>query len=178
MLSDNGMMRRRNGFSLIELLIVVTIILIIAAIAIPNFLRARMAAHQAAAVQNLRSITSAASTYSSTYGTGFPIDLPTLGGTVPATCTGAVLLDEVLTTAPFQKSGYQFQYVSLGAAVPNPPPGCPPGYNQYLLTAVPLQVGITGQSSYCADEPAAIHVDASGALPASVAACEALPPLQ
>lgn len=170
--------RNRKGFSLIELLIVVAIILIIAAIAIPNFLRAKMAANQATAVQNLRTITSAAATYSSTYGTGFPAGLTTLGGAVPATCTGAVLIDEILSTAPFQKSGYQFQYTALGVANPNPPAGCPSGYNQYLLTAVPLSVGQTGQSSYCADDPAAIHVDATGGLAASVAACEALPPLQ
>jgi|GEM_PF-412430 len=168
----------KNGFSLIELLIVVAIILIIAAIAIPNLLRAKLAANQAAAVQNVRTITTASITYSSTYNTGLPDSLATLGGVLPASCNGAVLLDDVLTTAPYQKSGYKFDYQPVGAAVPNGPPGCPSAYNQYLVTAVPAAVGNTGQNSYCADEPAVIHYDPTGNKPGSVAACDALPPLQ
>jgi prepilin-type N-terminal cleavage/methylation domain-containing protein len=168
--------RDGNGFSLIELLIVVAIILTIAAIAIPNLLRARMAANQAAAVQNLRTITSAASTYSSTYGGGLPWSLTALGGMPPATCSGAVLLDEVLAAG--QKSGYQFEFTPLGIPVSNTPPGCPPSYYQYLITAVPITVGGTGQSSFCADEPAVIRINTTGAKAASVAACESLPPLQ
>ena len=96
----------KRGFSLIELLIVVAIILIIAAIAIPNLLRARMAANQAAGVSNIRTITSAAIVYSSTYSDGYPPDLVTLGGAGVANCNGAILLDDTLTTPPFHKSGY------------------------------------------------------------------------
>src|SRR6202011_6067011 len=117
-------MRKQKGFSLIELLIVIAIILIIAAIAIPNLLRARMAANQASGLSNLRTITTAAITYSSTYGNGYPPDLPTLGGVGLATCNGAILLDDTLTTPPYRKSGYQLNYQSQAVPIPNPPAAC------------------------------------------------------
>src|SRR5271170_4600300 len=68
-----------RGFSLIELLIVVAIILVIAAIAIPNFMRSRIAANESASVQNMRNITTANVVYSSTYGVGYATSLAALG---------------------------------------------------------------------------------------------------
>jgi type IV pilus assembly protein PilA len=170
---------RRGGFSLIELLIVVAIILIIAAIAIPNLLRARIAANQATGVSNIRTITSAAIVYSSTYNNGLPPSLTALGGVGAANCNGAILLDETLTTPPYLKSGYVYDYQPQGPPITNPPPSCgAPGFNEYLVTAVPVVVGTTGQESYCSDEPGVIRIDPLGAKAASVGACQALPPLQ
>ena len=170
--------RPNRGFSLIELLIVVAIILIIAAIAIPNMLRSRLAANQASAVANLRTISTAAVSYWVTYGNGYPGDLPTIGGVGPgATCNAAVLIDNSLSTAPYQKSGYQYALTGDQGNVSVSPPGCTPGFVGYLATAVPLTFGTTGNLSYCSSEPGIIHYDPSGTVAGTSAICNALPNL-
>lgn len=143
------------GFSLIELLIVVAIILIIAAIAIPNLLRARISANQSAAVENCRSITSAQVLYYTTFSQGFAPSLLALGGPVGnvPTATDAQLIDEGLSSG--QKSGYNFTYAPLSID----PNG---NYQDYSLNADPVLVNGTGVNHYFTNEPSVIHFSATG----------------
>src|ERR1700691_1343683 len=106
--------RSERGFSLVELFIVVAVILILAAIAIPNFINSKLRANESAAVENLRTITSANVVYSTTWQTGYASTLATLGGnSATPTATAAGLLDSVLSSG--NKSGYSYSY-SAGPA--------------------------------------------------------------
>jgi type IV pilus assembly protein PilA len=144
------MRNKQRGFSLIELLIVVAIILIIAAIAIPNLLRAKIAANEASAVGSLRTLNTACIAYSTSYGQ-FPSALSNLGpvgsgGT--ASSTSADLIDSVLSAGT--KSGYTFVYTAGNS-------------NQsYTITAKPIIAGQTGQRMFFTDQSGVIRADGSG----------------
>ena len=153
------MRKQQKGFSLIELLIVVAIILIIAAIAIPNLLRSRMSANEASAVGSLRSINTAEITFSTTYpDVGFGT-LANLGGPA-ASCAGATfasssqacMIDDVLATTAV-KSGYNFT-TTVGAGAPA---------TSYTSLALPSVNGQSGQRAFCSDQSGVIYFNEGGA---------------
>ena len=134
--------RAGAGFSLIELLIVVASILIIAAIAIPNFLRAKVSANESSAVTSIHALNTAEIAYSSSNPTiGYSVDLTTLGP------TGGQYIDNQLASGT--KSGYQFTYVQ-GPGVPA---------TTYTLNVDPLTRGVTGQRSFFSSEVNVTHTN-------------------
>jgi type IV pilus assembly protein PilA len=147
--------KNEKGFSLIELLIVVAIILIIAAIAIPNLMRSKIAANQASAVGTLRTINTAEVTYSSTYNIGYSSTLADLGPAATPSSTTADLVDSVVAAG--NKSGYTFTYTA-GTA--------PTGSTQiptYTVTANPQAPGSTGQNYYFTDQTNVIRFNTTQA---------------
>ena len=169
--------RSNKGFSLIELLIVVAVILIIAGIAIPNLIRAKMSANEASAVASLRTLNTTLILYSTSYDT-LPADLASLGpdtsdggvlGTATPSAAAADLVDSVLAggnpvtgAAPAAgavtatKSGYTITYtpVAVGAVI-----------TTYSITAVPTGPNGTGIRTFYTDQTGVIHANASGANP-------------
>jgi type IV pilus assembly protein PilA len=144
---------KQEGFSLIELLIVVAIILIIAAISIPNLLRSKEAANEASAVGSMRTLNAASVTYSITYG-GYPGTLTKLAPAATATSTSADLIDSVL--AGGTKSGYSFAW-SSGTTDGNG------NYLNYSIKAQPTSPGISGQRYFYTDQTGVIRASTGGA---------------
>jgi type IV pilus assembly protein PilA len=144
---------RDEGFSLIELLLVVAVILVIAAIAIPSLVHARMAANEASAVGSLRTMNSAIVNYCSTYGIGYPALLANLAPASTPSSSSADLLDPVLASG--LKGGYVFTYS----------PGAPDSHgiiNSFTLTADPTSRGNSGQRGFYTDQGLVIRANATG----------------
>src|ERR1700722_4278890 len=142
-------MRRTKGFSLIELLIVVAIILIIAAIAIPSFLRSRMAANESAAVASVRTLNTAEISYNSAYpSVGYSATMAALSGTTctPPSSAGACLIDTAL--AGGQRSGYSFTLTNV-TGTPN---------STYNVIATPILWNYSGIQYFCSYADAVVRV--------------------
>jgi type IV pilus assembly protein PilA len=153
---------KQKGFSLIELLIVVAIILIIAAIAIPNLLRSKMAANEASAVASLRTYNTSIVAYQTTYATDPDTSLAQLGpvaaGVAPS-AAAADLVDSLLGAAGTPgKSGYTFTYAPIAPVAPAT------SVTQYTITAVPQSTS-TGQRQFLTDQSGVIYQTSDGTTP-------------
>jgi len=167
-------MRQQTGFSLIELLIVVAIILIIAAIAIPNLLQARIAANEASGVGSIQALKTAEITYFNTYPTvGYADNIGELSGASPCvpSSTSACLIDSFLaasTPGSVGKSGYVFLATGIAFGGVN---------SAFVAGAAPVAVSKTGNHSFCSTSDGVLReVQAPSSIPVSdIASCLAFP---
>jgi type IV pilus assembly protein PilA len=147
--------KEENGFSLIELLIVVAIILIIAAIAIPNLLRSKMAANEASAVASMRTLNTSIVAYSTTYSAD-PPNLAALGPATTPSSTAADLVDSLLGKDPAVKSGYSIAYTA-GSGTP---------VTTYSIVSTPVSSS-TGQRKFFTDQSGVIRQTTDGTTPSA-----------
>ena len=152
---------QERGFSLIELLIVVAIILVIMAIAVPSLLHSKISANEASAVYSIRTINTAQTTYATTYPTvGYSDDLSKLGAPIsgPTSSSSAGVLDWVLgcSTPVCPKSGYNFAIANAGSGGPGTP------IDRYSVHGVPQSIGVTGKSGFCSDDMNPVLLDPNG----------------
>jgi type IV pilus assembly protein PilA len=165
-----------RGFSLIELLIVVAIILVVAAIAIPKLLQAKMAANESSAAATIRTISAAETSYVGAYpAVGYAVQIRDLGGAAPCTpspTTACILDDDVAHAVPGSRghSGYQFLATGINSGS---------SFNDtFVAGATPSNPGITGAHDFCEMSDGVLRSQPSsgGIPPIAVAPCQAYPP--
>ena len=160
-------MRRQNGFSMIELLMVVAILLIVAALAVPNYWKARISANESAAASSIRTINTAEVAYLTAYPQSGYADLTSLSGPTPCvpSSTSACLLDNSLAmaTAAPGRSGYIYLVNVVSG--------------NYVAAARPASPGMTGNKTMCSVNDSVVRFDANGAVVNTVSGCVSLPTL-
>ena len=152
--------RDANGFTLLELLVVVAVIATLAAMVVSQVLRARMSANEASAIASMRAINSAQQNYSQKC-FGFAGDLVELKN------AGNFLSPDLTASNPVAKSSYMFSLApsAAAAAIPTPPAGCTGTQSNYYATAVPLTLGVSGTRSFASDGQGTIFYNTTAAPP-------------
>ena len=152
--------KRQRGFTLMELLIVMSIMIILMLIAIPNFISMKASANETSAMQSLRAIYQAQIQYQTSFpANGFACSLAALGGNAsagPPSPTAAQVLQGELSQG--QKSGYTFNIVNCTKVTVNNQDM----YTSYEATAVPQSVGKSGHRGFCIDQAGEIKADPAG----------------
>ena len=158
-----------RGFTLVELLIVVAVVGVVCAIAVPSMLRARISANEGNAIASMRAINSAEASYASTAGSGF---YATALGTLGVTCPGSSqpFIGADLRLDPSVKNGYRLALQASATADPGPG-DCngTPTRSAYYSTAVPLSPGVSGHRALSTNAAGAIFFDVSGVAPTEAA---------